>query len=550
MLRNIKINKFRHFENVSFDLGKNITIIAGTNATGKSTLLAMLGNSCEEKNSFGINLIHSKFRTQFGEIIKGSSQFDLKGSDLFKISFCDYNDFNIETDYRSFRISWQDNNTRFRIIPKREKNISKNLKKTEAKYNFPSMYLGLSRLFPIGESKTLTNKKINFQNDELDWITKAYKNILHMNNENINEINHLDIEIKNKQGFGITTDLYDYLANSAGQDNLGQILLAVLSFKRLKEKNPKYNGGLLLIDEFDATLHPASQRKLLDFLEKESKELNLQIVFTTHSLTLLETICTNKIKRNNHNDFNEYELIYLSSAYDKLKIYQKENINYNVIESDLRLICNYHQLNSKRVSIFSEDEETRWFAKNLLQNYDQYLKYLNISIGCSELLKFRKEESEYFSKVLIILDGDVKENTIKKTVSNFNSATPILKLPVPQKTELDDSRPETIIYNFLISLPGTHEYWSHAEKIAPGFTPKYIQVNGPLSEKYNNLKKTREKYKKWFNENKAILNNSNMFSYWYSENKSISDEFIKKFIFKYNIIAHNNTYRIIDKEIQ
>jgi len=41
---------------------------------------------------------------------------------------------------------------------------------------------------------------------------------------------------KNKELYSPTTDYYDAYGNSAGQDNLAQIILAILSFKRLKEE--------------------------------------------------------------------------------------------------------------------------------------------------------------------------------------------------------------------------------------------------------------------------------------------------------------------------
>ena len=43
IIKSIEIEKFRAIENLSLDIGKNITAIAGRNATLKTTLLGMLG---------------------------------------------------------------------------------------------------------------------------------------------------------------------------------------------------------------------------------------------------------------------------------------------------------------------------------------------------------------------------------------------------------------------------------------------------------------------------------------------------------------------------
>lgn len=42
LIKKIQIEKFRGFKNVEFDLGENITIIAGQNGTQKTTILGLL----------------------------------------------------------------------------------------------------------------------------------------------------------------------------------------------------------------------------------------------------------------------------------------------------------------------------------------------------------------------------------------------------------------------------------------------------------------------------------------------------------------------------
>ena len=55
MINSLEIEEFRMFRDRKFELGKRITVFAGQNATGKSTLLGLLGNMVEskEKNIFG-----------------------------------------------------------------------------------------------------------------------------------------------------------------------------------------------------------------------------------------------------------------------------------------------------------------------------------------------------------------------------------------------------------------------------------------------------------------------------------------------------------------
>ena len=51
-ITSLTINDFRCFKDSKFTIGQNITIFSGTNAVGKSTILGLLGNSCELKSKW------------------------------------------------------------------------------------------------------------------------------------------------------------------------------------------------------------------------------------------------------------------------------------------------------------------------------------------------------------------------------------------------------------------------------------------------------------------------------------------------------------------
>lgn len=246
MIKNIEIFNFRLFKDLKFNMGKKITVVAGKNGVGKSNLLGMLGNSVELKKYKPI--IHKRYRTEFSDIFKGSVDYDPSGSKKFKVNFTDEH-FITATDYREFRVAWQDKNSRFRIIP----SGLIDGKKTEAKAKWPVLYLGLSRLFPLGEADddNIKSEPLKLNPDEEKWFIAQYKKILSMSGEIIDSISNIDVE-DSKKSIGINTPNYDYLSNSAGQDNVGQILCALLSFRRLKEDTEyDYTGGLLLIDELE-----------------------------------------------------------------------------------------------------------------------------------------------------------------------------------------------------------------------------------------------------------------------------------------------------------
>ena len=110
MIKNIEIFNFRLFKDLKFNMGKKITVVAGKNGVGKSNLLGMLGNSVELKKYKPI--IHKRYRTEFSDIFKGSVDYDPSGSKKFKVNFTDEH-FITATDYREFRVAWQDKNSRY-----------------------------------------------------------------------------------------------------------------------------------------------------------------------------------------------------------------------------------------------------------------------------------------------------------------------------------------------------------------------------------------------------------------------------------------------------
>ena len=556
MYKKIHITDFRLFQNQTILFGRYLTVLSGRNSTGKSTILGMIANSGELKKKDGVTYASKAFRAEFSELFKGSRQFDNAGPDRFEITLCDEN--GDETDYRSFRTAWQTkdkfrkgqqegtsgeqdsatpsnegkkekapNEERFRVIPFKKLDDGK---KTEAKFNYPVLYLGLSRLFPIGESQdgTISTKAIAFKSEEHhNWFVENYKNILSMQTD-VQEVTNYSIsETDKKSGIGISTDHYDYLTNSSGQDNLGQILLALLSFRKLKEEQGNlWQGGVLLIDEIDATLHPAAQSKLIKLLTQEARSNKIQIVVTTHSISFLRDIC-GQTAYNNHDDAvnNNIELYYLTNANRKLQI--KRNPPFTEIESDLMIISAVQ--NSNKPKLYSEDAEARWFLKYLVPDYLVYIDALNITIGCDQLINLYSADLQYFGYALIVFDGDVTDKQLDKIPKTIrDNLGNIVKLP-------GEKSPEEILYEYLLALGPDHDFWSSgAQRV--GFTWDYFNEHGPKSDDYKQ-EKDREKYKKWFIDHRQFFENTKLIDFWKKDNSELVQKFREDFRIAHNHIA-------------
>ena len=539
MFRTIKISDFRQFKDKEVYLGKYVTVLAGRNSTGKSTILGLLGNSSEIKKTVGETYTQNRFRAEFSEIIKGSKQFDITGSGRFQIIIDDENGMETTCD---FRTAWQkydkddESADRFRLIPKWTKPDGST---TEAKLERPVLYLGLSRLFPIGESQKIGIKKpkIKFDNELHEkWFIDNYTSILSINDDVQTITNYSIGETDKKSGIGVTTDKYDYLTNSSGQDNLGQILFSILSFKRVSEKlGSDWKGGLLLIDEIDATLHPIAQNRLFDLLTKEAKACKFQVVFTTHSLSLLRYIAEKT--EHNGDDYNQnIELYYFTTANKTLDI--RRNPAFHTMENDLMIqsiITNNH-----KVKVYSEDSETRWFLRNLIGNYISYVDILDVKVGCQSLMTMYRSDAEYFTRTLIVLDGDVEEktlNTVPKPIRD--KYRNILLLP-------GGKRPEQVIYEYILGLESDHEFWKRAGQY--DMTWQYFKENGPDSTKYKREKeddKDRDRYKAWFVDHEQFFDLAKVGEYWIKDHKVDAEMFLSNFKMAYNAVAKRTLATLI-----
>lgn len=342
------------------------------------------------------------------------------------------------------------------------------------------------------------------------------------------------------------------MSNSAGQDNLGQILKAVLSFKKLKEKmGEDWIGGQLLIDEIDATLHPAAQNKLIDFLFEFSGQNNIQVIFTTHSLSLLEHIhdtytkSVSQITSLNKESFVQFEMAYISNGTGEAIIHRNPDISK--IKQDL--LNQYQGVNNKIIKIYSEDAEARWFFEKIFSylKKNEYItsdpiaiNHINVSLGHMQLLKLLVEDYNYFSKGIILLDGDVSEETINeeiigkiplkfKDTSKNNKI--ILKLP-------GGDNPEKILWEYANLIPENHKFYSLTGDFE--FHKRAFTENGPFSTVYNTQSKEREKYKAWFKNNKYYLNS--LIEYWIEDNFVDVLHYMEQLKFVYDYSARQNGY--------
>lgn len=502
-IEKIHIKKFRGFKNVNFSLGSDLTIIVGQNGTQKTTLLGMLSQpfSITDEDNPLYNekpLCGGNFKSAFAEKFKLSDKYDKPKQHEWSL-FLNNNEkpFIVESiprDKRSIRF-WK----------KGDKS------KGSGYLPFPVIYLSLNRLFPLGEDNDIEIANINLTSDERSFCIKWHKKILIILEE-LREAEYL--KSKNKNTLGVSSDHYDWNQNSAGQDNIGKILLAILSFKRLKEKFPEdYQGGILAIDEIDATLYPASQEKLVDALSKFVSDYNLQIIFTTHSLHIIDYL-------DQKSDYQKDK--------NKVIVLKKQNKKVIAIEDctpqDIKAMLNVAKSEGgqkKKLIVFSEDDEASCFIRQILgSSIIKKLNILDCNLGSGNYVNLAKKKIPGFCSPdsIIILDGDISKSLIKH-LNNF------LILP-------GNDSPEKLLAKYLHNLDDTDLLW---ENIGRNYNKQVCFRNYSKAEIFEN----RDKAKKWFKEQKSSWgrNASKVINSWKKENKEESDFFIKSFLKIYNEMA-------------
>ncbi|QIH75004.1 AAA family ATPase [Macrococcoides canis] len=549
-IKQLKIFDFRAFKGEHiFELGPNINCISGHNGIGKSTILALLSNCGELKKKDGSQLNGEAFQGEYSHLIKGDRKYDKTGK-VCEFIFEDLSENHDSTNpfvkELKFRATFQNvKSTKSRFVKSPDKKelyikekteelveryrllpMIQSDRKTEKKLNWPTLYLGLSRLYPIGEGDSLSGGKL--PETIRTEMQEVHRDILSSkdNYQNISKVSMKDVSRKN--GMGIETDTYSFLANSSGQDNLGQILLAVFSFENLKKNYSLYSGGILLIDEIDSTLHPAAQFKLLNFLKKKSKELDLQIVFTTHSNTLLEYITFLQSKSNDNAITNNY--IYNSRG----KVETKFNPSMTFINNNLTETFSGNSI-QKKVTVITEDRIGRWFLKKILRLnesdiYDK-LEFSDTQIGWTEIIKLIRNDYSLFSKILIFLDPDISNKDNDKQLKDALNGTAyfnkinkangnIFYLPYGENIE-------TLFWTYLENLDIDHNFYYDRRIEELAISSDIIKNEGPNSDKYNQYSNELTKRKKWFEDNKFICDI--LFEYWSKDNQESLKSFYNNF---------------------
>lgn len=282
-LNKIHIKKFRALSNVEINFTEQITVICGKNGTSKSSILGIAAQIFSFTNDYtkGEKLDYqcitgAPYKSKYSEHFKISNNFDTPGSMDVDIEIYDGYTQNIAT--ASLELMKRQDAPR--PVVRKNSTVEDN-ENSSRNFTHPVIFLSLKRLYPIADR---TYKVNNFE-----YLDTHKKDFISISNEILNrELSCATGTSGTISSAVVHNDNYDQNSVSAGEDNVGQIVMALMSFRKLKEEYKNFKGGLLLIDEADAALFPTAQINLLNVLQKECKSLGIQVVLTSHSPTMIQ----------------------------------------------------------------------------------------------------------------------------------------------------------------------------------------------------------------------------------------------------------------------
>ena len=529
-LKRLNIEKFRALNNVEVEFGDHITVICGKNGTSKSSILGIAAQIFSFEKNYAKDealsfrqIAGGSFKSQYSEHFRISEKFDPAGSMTVNI---DLHDGHTDQAATAKLELMKRTNSSARAVVRNNSTATGN---TSRNFTHPVIFLSLKRLYPIAA-------RGDYEVSEHEYLEKHKQEFIGLTNELLNRSSShatgTDGTISSAVAHG---EKYDHESVSAGEDNAGQIILALMSFRKLKDDYPDYKGGLLLIDEADAGLFPTAQVNLLKMLDRECKSLNLQVVMTSHSPVLIEYA----FEQSQHLHKRRFRTVYLSNTYGDVQVMQDWSWAQISADINTKTIAAASGATLPSINVYFEDKEAADFFAALMsrQPIKKFTRaMLEMTLGCGNYLHLIKNKvPEFAEKSVICLDSDAASKIKGK---NFRT---VILLPGALP-------PDQLIFEFLYNLPANHKYWKNdlqftrevftnsAREVTNEFAinDSSADVNERVAA-YQGEKTPREVFKRFYKgiEFQKLVSSGtkpyNPWKHWVESNPKASNEFLGKF---------------------
>lgn len=269
----LSLNVFRHIQNITLDFKHPISVISGTNRSGKTT--ALMAVACSHYNFMRPNVNNGILeRATWSKVVRFTTQ-DVQGAPwAYQVRYRTGSQIHVNAGSKNAASNkWSgvakksgqigrpspgrpDGGRTVILIDLNRINPSRHLS--------PSFFAKVRRLpaSPIAEQAKV--------NQYLSYILE--------DNYNVEQI----APAADSKIYKFTTAArYTSYNTASGEDVLVSILCQILGAPQ---------GSLVLIDEIEVGLHPKIQRRLMDVLYMISKDEHKQFIITSHSYAIIDSV--------------------------------------------------------------------------------------------------------------------------------------------------------------------------------------------------------------------------------------------------------------------
>lgn len=270
----IQMHNFRHLHNLEIKFQSPVSVITGSNRTGKSSILLCLG--CSHYNFLTRNPTSGKYeRTRWGDVMRFTSS-DIQQSDW---------SYTITSRQAGGRDMPHTGKRRLATkkwsgCAKKEGQIGHPPANQDDSPNGRHAYLiDLERIVPGRHmTSTIYTKVKGARGRKVNKLVKFYLSYILENNYAVAELGG----VGEKRVYSYASvHRYSSFNTASGEDVLTRILIDIVEAK---------DNSLIMIEELEIGLHPMIQRRLMEVIFSEAKRGHKQFIITTHSSSVISSV--------------------------------------------------------------------------------------------------------------------------------------------------------------------------------------------------------------------------------------------------------------------
>ena len=318
----IRFEQFRHIRDVELNFVNPITVISGSNRSGKTT--ALMAIACSHYHFMRRNVVNGNWeRTRWGDLMRFTRQ-DVQLTDW--TYYVTYRDGTYHSPEKRGQHTMAG---KWNGVAKKEGQIGT----PAGGANGRKVYLiDLNRITPgrhLSRSKYMKARGLLPTDISNKRLVNAYVSYVFENHYQVKNL----FTAADSQLYAFTgANQYTSFNTASGEDVIVSMLADIVN----AEEN-----SLILIDEIEMGLHPKLQRRLMDVLYRISRIQKKQFIITTHSYAILDSVLPESrifIDNNNGNfrvidnvPTNEVLTRMDSERFPVLSVYVEDDVSKRIV---------------------------------------------------------------------------------------------------------------------------------------------------------------------------------------------------------------------------